>query len=114
MVDKNCNYRSSKSIGGELYKYYRRWFNIKEKLVSDVSIISERVSCFIRHVLYNMPSAKKSEVMDKVADTQGIEIEQNDKWMQITLPILLQRKRHKNAEFVSGPDVSGLFSTLVK
>lgn len=81
-----------------------------EKLTSDASIISERISCSIRHVLYNMPNAKKSEVMDKVADAQGIEIELNEKWMQITLPILLQRKKHKNAEFVSDP----LFYALSK
>jgi len=73
------------------------------KLVSDASVRAEKIACEIRHVIYNMPDAKKSGCMPGIADAQGINVISNQRWLKITLPILLHRKGHKNGEFLTDP-----------
>lgn len=74
-----------------------------EKLVSDCSIKAEKVACSVRHIIYNTTSIKKSEHMSKVAGAQDIRIMDNGQWLSVVLPILMQRKKHKNSEFLTDP-----------
>ena len=74
---------------------------IYAKLMNDASTRAEKIACAIRHVMYNLPDAKKAECLSGVADAQGITVTHNQHWLKITLPILLHRKGHKDSEFVS-------------
>lgn len=73
-----------------------------ERLVFDASSKAEQIACDIRHVICNASIAKKAEVMQRVAQVQGIMIQDEKTWLKIRLPILLQKK-FKNAELLSDP-----------
>ena len=73
------------------------------KLTSDASVRAEKIACELRHILYNMPDIKKAECMPGIVDAQGIKVTHNQRWLKITLPILLSRKGHKNSEFLTDP-----------
>jgi len=73
------------------------------KLVSEASARSEKIACSLRQVIYYLPDSIKTECMPKVADAQGITVTHNQQWLQITLPILLPRKKNKNSTFLTEP-----------
>lgn len=83
----------------DMYKYSETF----ERLISDLSVGAEKTACLIRHIIYNNTSIKKSELMARVAEAQGIKICHDDRWITITLPILIEKKKHKTGEFITYP-----------
>lgn len=72
-----------------------------ELLSTDAALRAEQITCRLRHLIYATTRIKKSEYLTSAAAMQGIDIQQRDGVMEITLPSLLpKRKRGQSSEFL--------------
>lgn len=72
-----------------------------EILSTDAALRAEQITCRLRHLIYATTRIKKSEYLTSAAAMQGIDIQQRDGVMEITLPSLLpKRKRGQSSEFL--------------
>lgn len=73
------------------------------QLVAEILEKAESTACSIRHIMYNA-GIKKSEIMAQSSRVLGIRVVQDQNWLKIILPVLLQRRRRNmTAEYLSDP-----------
>jgi hypothetical protein len=74
------------------------------QLSLDAALRSESIACRLRHISYAGTPIKKPDYLNDAADVHGIQIEQRDGVVEITLPSLLsKRKRQRGTEFLLDP-----------
>lgn len=72
-----------------------------ETLSTDAALRAEQITCRLRHLIYATTRIKKGEYLTSAALMQGIDIQQREGIIEITLPSLLpKRKRRQSAEFL--------------
>lgn len=75
-----------------------------EMLSTDAALRSELITCRMRHLIYNSTALKKSEYLAAAGIVQGIGIDCQDGFLEITLPCLLpKRKQRQSTEFLIDP-----------
>ena len=75
-----------------------------EVLSTDAALRAERIACRLRHLLYASTTIKKEEYLTSAAVMQGIEVQNNDGVLEITLPSLLpKRKQRQSTEYLLDP-----------
>lgn len=75
-----------------------------EVLSTDAALRAEQIACRLRHLIYSTTSIKKEEYLTSAAVMQGIEIEETDGVLVITLPCLLpKRKQRQSTEYLLDP-----------
>ena len=73
-------------------------------LSMNAALRAERIACQMRNLVCLAAPEKRSGYLKEAADTQGIEICQDEDLISITLPGLLpKRKQHVNAAFLHEP-----------
>ena len=81
-----------------------------EKISTDAALLGERITCRLRHLVYDMTEIKKSDYLVATGETHGIEIKYEDGFFKITLPCLLPKRNKRNgSEFLIDP----LYFTLM-
>ena len=72
-----------------------------ETLSTDAALRAEQIACRLRHLIYATTRIKKSEYLISAALMQGIDVQQREGIIEITLPSLLpKRKRRQSSEFL--------------
>lgn len=72
-----------------------------EVLSTDAALRAEQITCRLRHLIYATTRIKKSEYLTSAAAMQGIDIQQRDGVVEITLPCLVPKRRQRsNMEFL--------------
>lgn len=75
-----------------------------EVLSTDAALRAERIACRLRHLLYASTTIKKEEYLTSAAVMQGIEVQNNEGVLEITLPSLLpKRKQRQSTEYLLDP-----------
>ena len=75
----------------------------------DAALRAEQIACELRHLVYTTTTVHKSDYLQSAADTQGIEIAEEDGIFTICLPALLpKRKQKKSDEFLLDPFASAM------
>lgn len=80
-----------------------------EVLSTDAALRAEHIACRLRHLIYASTSIKKEEYLSSAGTMQGIEVQEDDGILEITLPCLLpKRKQRQSTEFLLDPFYSAL------
>lgn len=75
-----------------------------EMLSTDAALLSELITCKLRHLIYISTGVKKSEYLTAAGMVQGIGITYKNELLEITLPCLLpKRKQRQSTEFLIDP-----------
>ncbi len=75
-----------------------------EKISTDVALLGERITCRLRHLVYDMTEMKKTEYLVAAGEAHGIEINYEDGFFEIIIPRLLpKRKKWDSTEFLLDP-----------
>ena len=75
-----------------------------EVLSTDAALRAENIACQLRHLIYSTTSIKKDEYLTSAAAMQGINVEEKDGVLEITLPCLLpKRKQRQSTEYLLDP-----------
>ena len=75
-----------------------------EKISTDAALLGERITCRLRHLVYDMTEMKKAEYLVAAGEAHGIEIKYEDGILEIIIPRLLpKRKKWDNTEFLLDP-----------
>ena len=75
-----------------------------EKISTDIALLGERITCRLRHLVYDMTDMKKAEYFVAAGEAHGIEINYGDGIFEIVLPRLLPKKRAwSSSEFLIDP-----------
>lgn len=75
-----------------------------EVLSTDAALRAETIACRLRHLRYASTSVKKSEYLASAATMQGIDIQQQEGIVEITLPCLLPKRRQaRSTEYLIDP-----------
>lgn len=75
-----------------------------EVLSTDAALRAENIACRLRHLIYSTTSIKKEEYLTSAAVMQGINVEEKDGVLEITLPCLLpKRKQRQSTEYLLDP-----------
>lgn len=78
--------------------------SVYESLTVAAAMKAEKTACNLRHLIYAATNVTKRELMKKVADVHGIDINYEDEIFTVMLPVLLQKKkRGQSSEFISDP-----------
>ena len=87
----------------------RRYPKNYSTLSSDAARCSEQITCRLRHLVYETSEIRKSDYLLSAADAQGIDIQQADDVLKITLPGLVpKRRRRQNPEYLLEPFTTAL------
>ena len=77
---------------------------IYEKISTGAAFLGERITCRLRHLVYDMTEMKKTEYLVAAGEAHGIEINYEDGVFEITIPRLLpKRKKWGRTEFLLDP-----------
>lgn len=72
-----------------------------EVLSTDAALRAERIACRLRHLIYSTTSIRKGEYLTSAAVMQGIEIQNMNGILEITLPCLIpKRKQSQSSEYL--------------
>ena len=75
-----------------------------ETLSIDAALRAEQIACRLRHLIYAATRTRKEEYLPSAASMMGISVEMNGDVMEITLPVLLpKRKRRPSTEYLLDP-----------
>ncbi len=75
-----------------------------EKISTDAALLGERITCRLRHLVYDMTEMKKTEYLVAAGEDHGIEINYEDGIFEIVLPRLLPKKKAwSSSEFLIDP-----------
>ena len=75
-----------------------------EVLSTDAALRAEHIACRLRHLTYSTTSIKKEEYLTSAAVMQGINVEEKEGVLEITLPCLLpKRKQRQSTEYLLDP-----------
>lgn len=75
-----------------------------EKFSTDTALLGERITCRLRHLVYDMTRISKAEYIASAGEAHGIEIKYEDGVFEITLPYLLPKRNKRNgSEFLIDP-----------
>ena len=75
-----------------------------EKVMTEIALHFESLTCFQRRILYDIYCVDKSEYLEKAAAAQGIKISYGYGVLEVTLPCLLPKKKGKNSnQFLIDP-----------
>lgn len=75
-----------------------------EVLSTDAALRAEHIACRLRHLIYSTISIKKEEYLTSAAVMQGINVEEKEGVLEITLPCLLpKRKQRQSTEYLLDP-----------
>ncbi len=75
-----------------------------EKISTDTALLGERITCRLRHLVYDMTETKKAEYLVAAGEAHGIEIKYEDGIFEIVSPRLLPKKRAwSSSEFLIDP-----------
>ena len=75
-----------------------------EVLSTDAALRAENIACRLRHLIYSTTSIKKEEYLTSAAVMQGINVEEKNGILEITLPCLLpKRKQRQSTEYLLDP-----------
>lgn len=73
-------------------------------LATDAALLSERIACKLRHLLYGSTGIRKETYLASARDAQGITIQNEGGVLQIILPCLLpKRKQRHSTEYLTDP-----------
>ena len=73
-------------------------------LATDAALLSERIACRLRRLLYGSTGIRKETYLSSAGDAQGITIQNEGGVLQITLPCLLpKRKQRHSTEYLTDP-----------
>jgi len=72
-------------------------------LSQQVAINSEYIALKLRELVYSTTNINWSEMLETVADGQGIIINYDNEIMEITLPCLIPHRRKKQMGFITAP-----------
>ena len=72
---------------------------IYEKISIGAALLSERITCRLRHLVYDMTEMKKSEYLVAAGEAHGIEINYEDGIFEITIPRLLPKRKKWDSLF---------------
>lgn len=115
MTNTQTIYHQLQKLENELLKLNNTIFALKttdiriygenyEELSVSAALRAERIACQMRNLVCLASPAPKTAYLSKAADAQGIEINEQDGILTITLPGLLpKRKVHTNAAFLHEP-----------
>ncbi len=77
---------------------------IYEKRSTDLALLGERITCRLRHLVYDMTEIKKAEYLVAAGEAHCIEINYEDGIFEIIIPRLLpKRKKWDSTEFLLDP-----------
>ena len=71
---------------------------IYERISTDSAFLGERITCRLRHLVYDMTEIKKAEYLVEAGEAHGIEINYEDGIFEITIPRLLPKRNVKCTE----------------
>lgn len=75
-----------------------------EKISTNLALLGEKITCRLRHLVYDMTEVNKSDYLVAAGDAHGIEIKYEGGIFEITLPRLLpKRKKWDRTEFLLDP-----------
>ena len=75
-----------------------------EKISTDAALLGERITCRLRHFVYDTTKIKKSEYLVAAGEAHSIEIKYENGIFEITIPRLLpKRKKWDSTEFLLDP-----------
>lgn len=75
-----------------------------EKSSTDLALLGERITCRLRHLVYDMTEIKKAEYLVAAGEVHGIELKYEGGIFEITMPCLLpKRKKWDRTEFLLDP-----------
>ena len=75
-----------------------------ENLLIDTTLIAETIACSLRHLTLDLGTVKRTLLLKKVSDSQGITVDEDSGIFKIVFPSLLpKRKRRKSNEFLLDP-----------
>jgi len=78
--------------------------DVYENLSAEAAIRAEKITCNIRHLIYESTNTTKREYMKKVSEAHGIDITYADGIFTMVFPALLPKKKQlKNSEFLLDP-----------
>ena len=73
-------------------------------LATDAALLSERIACRLRRLLYGSTGIRKETYLSSAGDAQGSTIHNEGGVLQITLPCLLpKRKQRHSTEYLTDP-----------
>lgn len=73
-------------------------------LTTDAALLSERIACKLRHLLYGSTGIRKESYLVSAGGVQGFSIQNKGGILQITLPCLLpKRKQRQSTEYLTDP-----------
>lgn len=82
----------------------QRYPDSYEALSIDAALRAEQIACRLRHLIFATTRTRKEDYLPSAASTMGILVEQHGDVMEITLPVLLpKRKRRPSTEYLLGP-----------
>ena len=75
-----------------------------EILSTDAALRGEKIACQLRHLIYSSTNIPKEKYLNSAGVIHGIKIEHENGIMEIILPCLLPKRKHRqNTEFLHDP-----------
>lgn len=70
----------------------------------DTAIRAERIACKFRHLIGQYGMIRKEPLMERIAESHGISISENDRIITVSIPRLLPKwKKPRSREFINQP-----------
>lgn len=80
-----------------------------ENMIVDAALLSEKITCKLRSLVYASSTIRKPEYLSRAADTQAVQVEYQDEILSISLPRLLPRRSGKYSSlFLADPIYAAL------
>ena len=88
--------------------------DVYSEMVNDLVMESENLASDSRALALNSYTASQNFMMRQIADTQGITVENRDGIIEIKLPFLLPKKKHRDTRFLCEPLFFTLYSAALE
>ena len=96
--------RLSKQLTVLSYTEFTLYPENYENLSADTALLGERITCRLRHLVYDMTRISKAEYLVSAGEAHGMEIKYKDDIFEMTLPYLLPKRNKRNSsEFLIDP-----------
>jgi len=74
------------------------------ELSFDTAVRAEKIACKLRHLIGEYGSVKREPLMERIAESHGMKVNQDGEIIVITIPRLLPKnKRSRSSEFINQP-----------